>query len=133
MITPEIKDRVLTHIVSRDVVLCYLKYNEVFPENELSYDEFILILEQFVRLGLLEIAREMTEEQCHIVIRADIYDFHRHGGFVAQEEILRANLEKLNYELLQLSEDINPSAVRRIEVITKIAASVTTALRLFAE
>jgi hypothetical protein len=83
-------------------------------------------------LGLLEKAKEFTEEQCLIVIRADIYDFHRHGGFIVQEELLRANLEKLNYELLKLAEDIDPSAVRRIEIITGIAASVATALRLFA-
>jgi hypothetical protein len=42
------------------------------------------------------------------------------------------NLEKLNYELLKLAEDVNPSAVRQIEVITGIAASVAGALGLFA-
>jgi hypothetical protein len=131
MITPEIKDRILTHIVSKDIVLCFFKYNEVFPEKEITYDEFILVLEQFVRLGLLETAKEVSEEQCYIVIRADIYDFHRRGGFVAQEEILRANLEKLNYELLKLAKDITPSATGQIEAITRIAASVATALRLF--
>jgi hypothetical protein len=132
MITPENKDKILTHIISKDDVSRILKYEEAIPEKEITHDEFILILEQFVRLGLLEIASELSEEQCHIVLRADLYDFYRHGGFVAQEEILRANLEKLNYELLKLAEEINPSAVRQIDAITKIAASVATALRLFA-
>jgi hypothetical protein len=132
MITPEIKDRILTHIISRDVLLFYLKYDEVFPEKDISFNEFILVLEQFVRIGLLETAKEVTREQCYIVICADIYDFHRHGGFVAQEEILRANLEKLNYELLKLSEEMDASGMTRIHRITGIAASVATALRLFA-
>ncbi|RHU30980.1 hypothetical protein DXD68_04085 [Parabacteroides sp. TM07-1AC] len=60
-----------------------------------------------------------------------IYDFFNHGGFTAQEEFLRANLEKLNLELLKLSKDIEPSKLETISSITAIASSVATTLGLF--
>ena len=64
-------------------------------------------------------------------MKAEISDFFNHGGFTAQEELLRANLEKLNLELLKLSKDLEPSVLEKANTITAIAGSVATALGLF--
>ena len=68
---------------------------------------------------------------CIIDLHAEIYDFFNHGGFTAQEELLRANLEKLNLELLKLSKDIEPSKLETVSTITAIAGNIATALGLF--
>ena len=50
---------------------------------------------------------------------------------MVQEELLRANLQKLDYELTKLAKEINPGLTDRIANITGIAASIATALGLF--
>ena len=105
MITPTVKDKVLTAIISKNNPFMKLEYEEVFPDKEISVREFFLILDQFVELGLLKKTQNCTGGLSIIYLTANIYDFYRHGGFTAQEELLRANLEKLNYELLKLAEE----------------------------
>lgn len=130
MITPEIKDRVLCAIVASKEAVFDLAYEEVFPEKEISKRHFQLILIQFVETGLLRKATDYGS--CfNISISANIYDFFNHGGFIAQEEILRANLQKLDYELTKLSQDIDPGLTDRVVKISGIAASIATALSLF--
>ena len=130
MITPEIKDMVLCAIVASKEPVFDLTYEEVFPEKEISKRHFQLILIQFVEKGLLRKATNCGSYFL-ISISANIYDFFNHGGFIAQEEILRANLQKLDYELTKLSQDIDSGFTDRVVKITGIAASIATALSLF--
>ena len=102
----------------------------VFPNKEISKRQFELILLQFEEMGLLRKA-ERHGTSFLISISANIYDFFNHGGFVVQEELLRANLQKLDYELTKLAKEINPGLTDRIANITGIAASIATALGLF--
>ena len=88
-----------------------------------------MILEHFDRRGL--ILYQGYIGGCCINLKAEIFDFFNHGGFTAQEELLRANLEKLNLELLKLSKDLEPSVLEKANTITAIAGSVVTALGLF--
>ena len=130
MITPEIKDKVLCAIVESKETIFDLSYEDIFPNNEISKRHLHLILIQFVEKGLL---RKVANNGSYFLlsVSADIYDFFNHGGFVAQEEILRANLQKLDYELTKLSQEIEPSLTDRISKITTIAASIATTLSLF--
>lgn len=130
MITPEIKDKVLCVIVASKEPVFDLTYEDVFPEKEISKRHFELILIQFMENGLLRKATDCGS-YFFISISANIYDFFNHGGFIAQEEILRANLQKLDYELTKLSQDIDPGLTDRVVKITGIAASIATALSLF--
>ncbi|MCC2779572.1 hypothetical protein LK518_09105 [Parabacteroides distasonis] len=130
MITPAIKDKVLAAIVSHAEEIFLMKPEEVFPNKEISKRQFELILLQFEEMGLLRKA-ERHGTSFLISISANIYDFFNHGGFVVQEELLRANLQKLDYELTKLAKEINPGLTDRIANITGIAASIATALGLF--
>ena len=121
MITPEIKDKVLCAIVASKEPVFNLTYEDVFPEKEISKRHFELILIQFVETGLLRIATN-NGSYFFISISANIYDFFNHGGFIVQEEILRANLQKLDYELTKLSQDIDPGLTDRVVKISGIAA-----------
>jgi len=51
--------------------------------------------------------------------------------FAAQEELLRANIEKLSYELDELSKSSDPLVVDRASKIAGIASSIATVLGLF--
>lgn len=131
MITPAVKDKVLASIITEDNTILILEYRKVFPNQEISVNEFFLVLEQFVKLGLLKKVSKWGAEAGNIYLTADIYDFYQHGGFTAQEELLQANMEKLSYELSKLAEEANPANITRINTLTGIAASITTALGLF--
>lgn len=131
MITPAIKDKVLMAIVAGNLPGIFLRYEQLFPDHEISNDELRLILEQFVVDGLLKTLQLRTVGVYVAFPTAKLFDFFNHGGFTAQEELLRANLEKLNLELLKLSKEIEPSKLEAINAITAIAASVATALGLF--
>lgn len=133
MIAPADKDKVLIAIASHDDPLFYIHYDDVFPKKDVSENKFRLILNQFVQMGLLNKASSVTGGAFSVVPTANLYDFLSHGGFVAKEEILRANLEKLDYELTKLAKDIDPTLSSRVENITGIAASIATALNLFSQ
>lgn len=90
-----------------------------------------MILDQFVVDGLLKTLQLRTVGVYVAFPTANLFDFFNHGGFTAQEELLRANLEKLNLELLKLSKDLEPSVLEKANTITAIAGSVATALGLF--
>lgn len=131
MITPAIKDQILNVLISQDKPNVNLNYDDLFPNNEIPVNEFFLIIKQFAKYGFLENPLFAGNMMISAQKTADIYDFFNHGGFTAQEELLRANLEKLNLELLKLSKDIEPSKLETISSITAIASSVATALGLF--
>lgn len=131
MITPKDKDMIVAAIVAEPHSMFHLAYKDVFPDGCVSDDDFDLTLLQFKEKGLLSSVSIMTGGLAYIGKSANIYDFYSHGGFIAQEEILRANLEKLDYELMKLSCDIDPRFSSRVERITGIAAYVATALSLF--
>lgn len=124
MITPEEKDKVLTAIMAQPGTSTYLLYKHI-PNLKVSEDEFWLIIDQLKKKELIA-----CNNYGHITKTADLYDFCRHGGFTGQEEILKANLEKLNSELIILSSKLEPSQVERIKNITEIASSVATFLNL---
>ena len=135
MITPKDKDKVLNAIIIRyeesENHNFILEYDNVFHNREISCDEFQLILEHFKEKRLLSYVSHLTDSDTQIHVSANLFDFFNHGGFVAQEEILLANLQKLGYELEILSKEASPDLLDRIRRIAEIAASVTTALGLF--
>lgn len=88
-----------------------------------------MILEEFEKLDLLSI--ESTNDGITVTISAKAYDMHAHGGFTAQEELLKANINKLGYELDVLSKELEPKHLEKAEKISSIAMAVLSALTLF--
>lgn len=126
MITPAIKDKVVNAILAEDGLMIVLSYNDVFPNKEIPYWEFKLVLRSFENDGLLHKLGCHDETMNTMTKDARLYDLHQHGGFVGQEEILQANLLKLNTELLILEKELGPSYFDRINNILSIANSITT-------
>lgn len=131
MITYKEKDKLATYILSIGLIDFNIKYKEVFPDEEISKNEFFLILRQFVDMGLLSRSKEMTGGISYIGVTANLHDLFAHGGFQARECLLEANLQKLGYELDSLSKSNDPKVLERIDKISGIAASISTALGLF--
>lgn len=130
MITPAIKDKVLNVILAKDELLIVLSYDEVFPNKEIPYWELKLILRSFESYGLIHKLGCHHETMNTMAKDARLYDLHQHGGFVGREEILQANLEKLNRELLVLADKLEPSEFDRIKSISDIVGSISTFLGL---
>lgn len=131
MITPVIKDKVLSSLLSYDETTLYFDFDKLGELLDIEQKYAIIILKQFERLGLVNLGHYNSKDTVIISLNAEIYDFFSHGGFIGQEEILQANLEKLNLELLKLAKDIEPSKLETINRITSIAGNIATALGFF--
>ncbi len=131
MITYKAKDKLVSYIISIGEIDFIINYKEAFPEGDVSEDEFFFILRQFVEMGLLSRSKEMTGGASYIGVTANLHDLFTHGGFKAREEMLMASLEKLGYELDELSKSNDPKVLERVNKISGIAASVSTAISLF--
>jgi len=125
MITPIIKDRILNKLISTGFSV-KLNIKEEAMEFEIHPQELLIILEQFEEYGLIKLTKFLGGEML-IKFKAEAFDLNNHGGFVAQEELLTKNIEKLLLEL----ERLKPSMPDRIEKITSIISAITSALSLF--
>lgn len=131
IITPKIKDKALQAILAETSIPCTIYYSNVYPDKEITDRQMELIIQQFVNMKLLDKFVRTADGAFWIRINANIYDFFNHGGFEVQEEILKANIEKLSYELDILSRDATPGLKDKITNISAIAASIATVLSLF--
>jgi len=125
MITYEMKDRVLKSLVEFGVH-SQLDVHDATGGFGFSSDYLVLILNQFEDLGFL------SQQKCLggviiISLTADSFDFWSHGGFQAQEELLKKNIEKLLLEI----ESLKPFLPDKVNTLTAIAANIATALGLF--
>jgi hypothetical protein len=84
------------------------------------------ILSQFEHLELCR-AKKCLGGWVEVVLNAQAYDMARLGGFVAQEELLKNNFEKLRLELEELKPHYSQKFARIIEVLTNIGNIAQTA------
>ena len=129
MITPAIKDKLLGYLIAQEQIDFDIDFHDLYEQTGIRFDIANMILEYFERFSL--ISYQSSKGYSCVSLNAEIYDFFNHGGCTAQEELLRANLEKLNLELLKLSKDIEPSRLETVSTITAIAGNIATALGLF--
>ena len=88
------------------------------------------VLDQFEEIGLL------TQTKCKegiigIRLKAKSHDFYNHGGFTVQEEMLKANIQKLSNELDLLAKQLSPNLLEKARSISTIGANILTALGFF--
>lgn len=93
MITPAIKDKVLSSLLSSDKTIIQIEFDRLEQWFDVEQKFVIIILKQFSKLGLIDLIYYEGKDIAIISLNAEIYDFVLHGGFVGQEELLRANLE----------------------------------------
>lgn len=141
MITPKLKDKVLHILCSGELAFetYYTVDKRSFledlsdkdnPSDSCSENELTSILAQFQRMGLIsDFAND--SRSVNLVVLLEANDFYSHGGFQAQEEILKANIEKLGRELDLLSKELSPNHLDTANKLAGIGSAILSALPLF--
>lgn len=131
MIKPIHKDLIIEKIIVANSDFVELKHEDIFPNHDIQGWEFMAIVKQLEQKQLLSSVTYLSDSTMFVEPTADLFDLYNRGGFVVQEEILKANIEKLGYELDSLKDQLSPSLVDKVEKITKIASAITGVLSLF--
>lgn len=130
MITAELKDKILKDLTDLNSIRVEASAEEEGNKFGIDRNMYIAILDYFQRLNLMEVRKCMGGEVL-IKLTIEAFDLVRSGGFHAQEELLKNNIEKLNLEIQSLSKELNPSFKERTERITNLGCSILSALTLF--
>lgn len=125
MITPEMKDKVLKVIVEFGTRVG-LDIHEAPEEFGFNSDYLELILNQFEELNLVE-QEKMLGGIINLHLSANAFDLYRRGGFVAQEEIVKSTIHKLELEVKSLQKSFPEKA----ELYTSLLANLATIGALF--
>ena len=132
LITPAIKDEILSFLVANYELNALYSRCDLKPLLKIvdSKSNIQAVFKQFERLGL--ISNGSVSSLCYSVsLNVEAHDFLGRGGFVAQEEILKANINRLGLELENLSKELEPEYAEKASKITTIAASIATVLGFF--
>lgn len=129
MITIEKKDFVVTYLLVDDYSDFILSVDDDFAEQDITYDECLMILRQLEKMGMIEIVNQfLNSNDVQVSINASLHDFHSRGGFKAQELILLTKLEKLDAELQFLRLQLEPDRLEQLDKVVSIFTSVCTML-----
>lgn len=129
LITPQMKDLALEYLLSFNDSEVYPKTSEVVKYSGCLQFQVKMIFDELENLDL--ISQTHTSDYLIIEIKGKAYDFYAHGGFTAQEELLKANINKLGYELDVLSKELEPKHLETANKLSSIAMAVLSALTLF--
>ncbi|GCB33938.1 hypothetical protein [Bacteroides faecalis] len=129
LITPKLKDSILRDFVISEDVPIDIEYDEFASKYSTSSDRLCMILEQFEAMNLIKLTPCIGS--CFIQVTAYAHYYISHGGFTAQEEILKANIEKLGLELETLSKQLEPNLLDKAEKIVSLGSNILNALNLF--
>lgn len=141
MITSKLKDNVLTLLCTSGLEFDshYTLQKKAFleelndkdePSKSCTENELVSIISQFQRLGLITgYANNSYTIELELLVEAQ--DFYSHGGFQAQEEILKANIDKLGHELELLAKQLSPDHLDTANKLAGIGSAILSALPLF--
>jgi hypothetical protein len=130
-ITPELKDKLLNHFKEANTIRFAFYAPEVAKQVDMDVDVVKLIFDQIVSKGLVKTELISSAGSCLVTLKAEFFDFIRHGSFTGQEELLEANINKLLFEIETLKKDLSPNLLEKANKIASIGASIATALGLF--
>ena len=129
LITPIQKDHVLTFLVQNAELesISGCPVNPLLKDLEIGFEAFNAIMNQFQRLGFLK-DLNISQSNVFFTLLVEAHDFNYRGGFVAQEEILKTQLEKLMYELEKLQKDLGPDYLEKTSKIAGIMAAIASVM-----
>ena len=116
MITPELKDKVLKVFIESNAISFAFDRHELSRDLLIPIDVLDAIIKQFEKLKLVDATRCLGGT-FHITLSAEAFDVFNRGGFVAQENTLQKEVEKLLLEI----EHLKPTLGDKAEKITTIA------------
>ncbi len=135
MITIELKDQILSALCCSNIPYeCHCTVSKSSFSEDISEpyteDELVAVLSQFQRLGLISGFAD-NSRTVELELLAEASDFFSHGGFKAQELLLRSNIEKLGLEIESLSKQLSPDLLDKANKLSGIASAILSALALF--
>jgi hypothetical protein len=123
MITPEMKDKVLTALVDTGDMNMRCDLYKLAAHTCIDTDVLEAILSQFERLNLCQIDI-LPGGNIDVMLHAEAHDMVRLGGFTAQDELLKKSIEKLLLELKNLKRDFPKIAELAATVIGNLSSAV---------
>ena len=126
MITPELKDRILSSLVNLGMSVHTDIHSDPADYGIDSYT-YQAILDQFEQKGYIT-QTKFLGGVIRIRITADAHDFVGLGGFVGQEELLKANIQKLGLEIDLLCKELSPGLLEKAHKIAAIGQSILSVL-----
>ena len=131
MITASTKDKILFYLCTeaKPEQISSGKTEDILEELRLDFDTFNAVMVQFQRFGFIE-DLNLRCSDIHFILRTDANDYAQKGGFVVQEEIFSANLEKLQLEIENLKKQLGPNKLDTLSKISSIIQTLFTGLAL---
>ncbi len=131
MILVAIKDKVLSYLCKEAIPeqVSSGPTNDLLKELEVDFDTFNAVMTQFQRFGFVE---DLNLRRSHLsfILRTDAHDFAQKGGFAIQDEIFKANIEKLGFEIDNLKKQLGPDKLDTLNKISSIASALFSGLAL---
>lgn len=130
-ITSVLKDKVLFHLRDNCPLeqMVFVPTKELLAETETDFETLRAILYQFERFGFFKEVI-VGHENTSIIMYLELHDFASKGGFAVQEEIFKANIEKLGLEIDELRKQLSPDKLDTVNKISTIAAALFAGLAL---
>ena len=99
---------------------------ELLKVSGVDFDSVNAVLSYFARVGLISDVNS-RRVALFLTLRVEAFDMLSHGGYTAQEELLKNNIEKLLLEI----ESLKPSMPEKVNTLTTIAANIVAAFGMF--
>lgn len=130
MITAEMKDKILTVLATDAQLERLIHFPTILFAEEIGVPKQYVepIMRQFERNGLISEFVYGNREIC-FVCHAELHDFYRKGGFLAQEAITQTQLEKMYTELLVLQKELEPDHLDKANKLSGIIQGVAGLLQ----
>ena len=125
LITTQQKDQVLQKICGFADYDCgfYLDYKE-FPDiNETSVNG---IMRYFERIGFIRNFTYVKHMRVQFALNFEATDFLLKGGFEAQEEIFKANIDALSFQIDRLKPKLGDDAVTLLNLVANLTSAASS-------
>lgn len=125
IVTPIIKDTILNYLCLNVQVEQYqsLGTENILKELDLDFDTFYAVMQYFERIHFLE-KLGINRRGVSLILLTKAHDFYLKGGFGIQEEIFKANIERLGFEIDNLKKQLSPDKLDRLNKISSIASAL---------
>lgn len=131
MITNEIKDRILFDLTSQDKTSLDFSAIEMSQRLNIPFDIIVTVINHFIKIGFVRLPSWSKPSGGKIEVQVEAYDFANHGGYLVQEELLKANIQKLGLEIDVLEQELSPKGLESAEKIASISSAILSALSFF--
>lgn len=124
LITPQLKDAGLKELIELCPVDKLTIVNQCAMAEKLgvtTIEPITGIINQFARMGLCTAKNYCVGCDINVILNVEAHDMVCRGGFVAQEEVVKQELEKLVLEIKELKTKDVKQAERLSSIVSNIA------------